>query len=77
MLGFVTRLVGDEDRSPDGSDAEDGREGRPQTRLYECPDCDSVYLSADLANCESCDTDVEQVPSEHDLGFGSGEADDG
>ena len=73
MLGFVTRLVGDRDGAPDESDAADGRKGREPTRLYECPDCESVYLSADQTNCGSCDTGVEPVPSEHDLGFGTGD----
>lgn len=73
MLGFVTRLVGDDGRSPDEADAADGREGRQRTRLYECPDCELVYLSADLAHCGSCGTGVEPVPSESDLGFGSGD----
>lgn len=77
MLGFVTRIVGDGGSPRDGSEAEDGEDGRRQTRLYECPDCESVYLSTDLASCESCDTGVERIPSERDLAFGSGEDGDG
>ena len=77
MLGFVTRLVGDGASSDDGSDAGAVRDERRQTRLYECPDCESVYLSTDLTNCESCDTGVERVPSERDLAFGAEEAGDG
>ncbi|QLD88047.1 hypothetical protein HWV07_02925 [Natronomonas salina] len=77
MLGFVTRLVGDGASSDDGADAESAGDGRQQTRLYECPDCESVYLSTDLATCESCNTGVERVPSEHDLAFGTEEAGNG
>lgn len=85
MLGFVSRIVGQRGTRPDDADGTDdsegsadpdgteGRDGRPPTRLYECPDCESVYLSADLAMCESCDTPVEPVPSEEDLGYGSAE----
>lgn len=77
MLGFVTRFVGDDASSETDTDAKVARDGRRQPRLYECPDCESVYLSTDLANCGSCDTAVERVPSEHDLASGSDEADDG
>lgn len=83
MLGFVSRLVGDDGNSPDESDAGEtdasesdtaaDRHGREPTQLYECPDCESVYLSADLSVCASCDTGVEPVPSERDLGYGTGE----
>lgn len=78
MLGFVSRLVGDDGGSPDETDTIEAdtvadRPDREPTRLYECPDCGSVYLSADLSNCESCDSAVDRVPSEHDLGFGSGD----
>lgn len=69
MLGFVTKLVGERGHAPDESDATDGRDGRLQTRLYECPDCESVYLAEDLSTCGSCHVAVEPVPSERDLGF--------
>lgn len=71
MLGFVSRFVGEGGRPPDEPDDIDGRDGRPPTRLYECPDCESVYLPEDLATCGSCNTSVEPVPSERDLGYGS------
>ena len=76
MLGFVSRFVGEDGNSPDGTDVEQERNERVPTRLYECPECEAVYLSADLAVCPSCETEVEPVPSEHDLGFGTGEVDD-
>lgn len=75
MLGFVSRIVGDDGNAPDGTDAEQERNERVPTRLYECPDCEAVYLSPDLAVCSSCETGVEPVASEHDLGFGTGEPD--
>lgn len=70
MLGFVTRLVGDDGGPPDDPEVVDER---PRTGLYECPDCGSVYLSEAKATCRSCETDVEAVPTERDLGFGSGD----
>ena len=80
MLGFVSRLVGERGSAPEEPDAveerderdqRDERDGRPPTRLYQCPDCESVYLSADLSTCESCETGVDPVPTERDLGYGS------
>lgn len=69
MLGFVTRIVGEDGSPPEEPAAGDGR---PPTGLYECPECGSVYLSEAKATCRSCDTDVEAVPTERDLGFGTG-----
>lgn len=71
MMGFVTRLIGERREPPEESSATAGRDHRPSARLYECPDCESVYLSRDLETCRSCDTGVESVPTEHDLGFAS------
>lgn len=74
MLGFVSRLVGERGSAPDGPDGADGpdeRDGRPPTRLYEYPDCESVYLSEALENCGSCGTDVDRVATERDLGYGT------
>jgi uncharacterized protein YlaI len=82
-LGFVSRLVGERGSDPEPPDVTDGgdegdqrgdgdqRDGRSPIRLYECPDCESVYLSTDLSTCESCDAPVDQIPSERDLGYGS------
>lgn len=61
----------DDAEAVDGRDDRDGRDERQPIRLYECPDCESVYLSEDLSTCRSCDTRVDSVPSEHDLGYGS------
>lgn len=74
MLGFVTRLVGD-DGGPPGDPAV--VDERSRTGLYECRDCGSVYLSEAKATCRSCGTDVEAVPTERDLGFGAGGHGDG
>lgn len=71
VLGFVTRFVGEREGSLEEAGGMDGRGGRPPTRLYECPECESVYLSEYLETCRSCRTAVEPVPSERDLGYGS------
>lgn len=71
MLGFVTRFVGERGRSQEETDRVEAGDGRPPSRLYECPDCESVYLSEDLEICDSCRTGVVPVPTERDLGYGS------
>lgn len=76
MLGFVSRLVGESTAASGSSGAADEGAGPPSTRIYECPDCESVYLAEDQTSCRSCETDVEAVPTEHDLGFGSATAGD-
>lgn len=73
MLGFVTKLVGDGGSAPTEPEETGDRDERPAARLYECPDCESVYLSLDLEDCRTCGTGVERVPSERDLGFGTGQ----
>lgn len=56
-----------------GSDVEEIRrengEHPEPGRLYECPDCGTVYISTDPQPCSDCDSDVEQVPNERDLGL--------
>ena len=67
MIGFVTRLVAERGNDADTSGAADGRPPGPSTRLYECPDCETVYISEAQATCRSCESSVESVPTERDL----------
>jgi hypothetical protein len=31
--------------------------------LFQCPDCDLVFVATDEHTCSNCETDAEQVPS--------------
>lgn len=37
--------------------------------LYECPDCETTYISSAMDDCPECRASVEAVPDEHDLGI--------
>ena len=63
---FATGAEAEETRRGDGEDPEPGR-------LYECPDCGTVYISTDPQPCSDCDSDVENVPNERDLGISTNE----
>jgi len=39
------------------------------TKLYHCEPCGTTYVSDDLDACSQCDTPVERVPTEQDLGL--------
>ncbi|WP_415380894.1 hypothetical protein [Halosimplex sp. TS25] len=39
------------------------------TRLYRCESCGTVYVSEEMESCSDCDTLVERVPTEEDLGL--------
>ncbi|WP_058995896.1 hypothetical protein [Haloarcula sp. CBA1127] len=40
-----------------GTDAAD----EPESNLYECPSCDSVFVAIDKETCSSCRTPVEKI----------------
>lgn len=63
---FETRSGVEETRGRNGERPEPGR-------LYECPDCGTVYISTDPQPCSDCDSDVENVPNERDLGLNTNE----
>jgi hypothetical protein len=42
---------------------EDGDPETPDSRLYRCPDCETVYIAVDTHLCSSCDTAAEQILS--------------
>lgn len=50
----------------------DGEDQTPQrsTNLYECGDCETVYISEEMDACPECGCGVESVPTERDLGIG-------
>ena len=78
MVSPITRLVGSVSewfRNDAGEDARDGagkgpaatqRRGDGTTReasLFQCPDCEAVYVATDKDTCSTCGAAVDQVPS--------------
>ena len=43
------------------SAGDDGAADEPESNLYECPSCDSVFVAIDKETCASCRTPVEQI----------------
>ncbi|MGB9953429.1 MULTISPECIES: hypothetical protein [unclassified Haloarcula] len=43
-----------------GDDGADST-GEPESNLYECPSCDSVFVAIDKETCSSCRTPVERI----------------
>ena len=39
--------------------------------LYSCADCEITYISTEMDTCPSCQSAVEEVPSEAELGLGA------
>jgi rRNA maturation endonuclease Nob1 len=37
--------------------------------LYRCQPCRETYISDEMDRCPSCNTAVEDIPTERDLGF--------
>lgn len=62
----------------DGMDAEAGKSGddgpsssedERTTNLYACDSCGTTYVSTEMESCSQCQTPVERVPTEQDLGL--------
>lgn len=67
LAGLVS-AVEDQFASSNGAPVqEDGENSSPpegpQAALFQCPDCESVYVAIDKRTCTPCETTVEQVPS--------------
>lgn len=41
--------------------------------LYSCTDCEITYISTEMDTCPSCQSTVEKVPSESELGLDGAE----
>jgi len=66
-MNVVTRV-----RDFFGTAPEPKQPQEPETRstgLYRCEPCDSTYVSEELEYCSQCESPVEQVPTEHDIGL--------
>lgn len=63
--GTQARTVADKRaraRSAGGSGDSDGPVAdEPESNLYECPSCESVFVALDKETCSSCQTPVEQI----------------
>lgn len=51
-----------------GSGRSDSREERT-TNLYACDECGTTYVSTEMESCAQCQSPVESVPTEQDLGL--------
>lgn len=69
----VRAVLGAEDAQAEDSATEDAdgptaREERT-TELFHCDSCGVTYVSKEMDTCSQCETDVESVPTEQDLGL--------
>lgn len=64
LLSAVEGQFDRTDEPPAQEDDEDpGLPEGPQAALFQCPDCESVYVAIDKRTCTACETAVERVPS--------------
>lgn len=47
----------------------DGRSS-VSSSLFRCDSCEVTYIATEMDACPECDGDVEEIPTESDLGFG-------
>ncbi|MDS0221504.1 hypothetical protein NDI54_09095 [Haloarcula sp. S1AR25-5A] len=63
--GTQARTVADKRaRARSTGDSEDGDGAvadEPESNLYECPSCESVFVAIDKETCASCQTAVERI----------------
>lgn len=55
-------------RNGNGADDTDGDE--PRGRLFECEDCETIFISEKRRSCPECGRDLESIPTGKDLGLG-------
>lgn len=64
VVSAVEGQLGGKDEAAAREDDEDpSSPDEPQPALFQCPDCESVYVAVDKRTCTTCETAVEQVPS--------------
>jgi len=56
------RLAGLRKQNPDGTGP-----GGVESKLYECPSCDLVYVATEKTDCGNCDGTVEPIQDAPDL----------
>lgn len=67
LSGVVAAVEGQFGRSNEAA-TQDGDEDptppeAPESTLFQCPDCESVFVAIDKETCDTCDAAVEEVPS--------------
>lgn len=69
-------LTAERNQTTDGSDGGgDGGAGptptdaRDSAGLYQCPDCETTYITGEMETCPECRRPVEAVPDGRDLGM--------
>lgn len=65
----IGRYPGSGDESATVATGADDAADTPSTRLFECPDCGTVYIATELESCSDCGTRVDRIPSERELGL--------
>lgn len=64
VVSVVEGQLGRKNESPTQTDDEDlSPADESRSTLYQCPDCESVYVALDKQTCSTCDAAVEEVPS--------------
>ncbi len=52
-----------------GDDQDNSADPQTSSGLYECPVCETVYISEGMQSCPECEESVENVPNEQELGL--------
>lgn len=68
VLDWV-KVILEDGRESDDDEEEDG--AHDPARLYECPDCGTIYIRTDPQPCSECNTSVDPIANERDLGLTS------
>lgn len=68
LSGVVATVEGQFGGTSDGPGGEDDEEelaqpDAPRAALFQCPDCESVYVAVDKRTCITCEAAVEEIPS--------------
>lgn len=70
VAGLLPGGTDDADKRLDGDEAETGDTvGTDAAGLYSCSSCGTTYISETMDTCPDCETAVESVPTEADLGM--------
>lgn len=65
LVDSVERTIGDFRTGPSAGSA--GGRQVPETSLFECPDCGTVFIATDKDHCGDCGTGTHRVPSTLDV----------
>jgi len=57
-----------QDDAAESAEQSTSREQRT-TELFHCGSCGTTYVSREMESCSKCETPVESVPTEQDLGL--------